>query len=118
MLGLFATRDSFASIMTLDFSRIDMPALPTQSNLMTQPALSGDEPSRNFFHGRATPRSKAEADLTLDEKFELLSTYIDGESSEQEQQLVEHWLSTDPQMQKQYQLQLKLSSAIKVLYTD
>lgn len=43
-----------------------------------------------------------------DERFQLLSAYIDGEVSEAEEQLVETWLSDDPNFRLIYQKQLKL----------
>jgi len=43
-----------------------------------------------------------------DERFQLLSAYIDGEVSEAEEQLVETWLSDDPNFRLIYQQQLKL----------
>ena len=42
------------------------------------------------------------------ERFELLSAYIDGEVSESEEQLVELWLSDDVNFRHIYQQQLKL----------
>ncbi|OIP70718.1 MAG: hypothetical protein AUK48_13420 [Oscillatoriales cyanobacterium CG2_30_44_21] len=51
-----------------------------------------------FEDDRATP----------EERFELLSAYIDGEVTEQEEQLVEKWLSDDVNLRRLYQQQLKL----------
>lgn len=45
---------------------------------------------------------------TPEERFELLSAYIDGEVSDIEEQLVEKWLSEDPDFRRLYQQQLKL----------
>ncbi len=56
--------------------------------------------------------------LTTDEKFELLSAYMDNEVTEQERHLVEQWLTCDVQIQRQYQAQLKLSLTIKTLSSD
>ena len=42
------------------------------------------------------------------ERFELLSAYIDGEVSESEEQLIELWLSDDVNFRHIYQQQLKL----------
>jgi hypothetical protein len=56
------------------------------------------------------PNAKTATD---DEKFELLSAYLDDEVSEQERCLVEHWLSADPQLQQHYQAQLRLRQAIR-----
>jgi anti-sigma factor RsiW len=43
-----------------------------------------------------------------EERFELLSAYIDGEVTETEEQLVEQWLSNDIDFRRLYQQQLKL----------
>lgn len=50
-----------------------------------------------------------------DEKFELMSAYLDGEVSEQERTLVEDWLANDPQLLSIYQQQVKLRKAVKKL---
>ncbi|MEN9216143.1 MAG: zf-HC2 domain-containing protein [Gloeomargarita sp. HHBFW_bins_162] len=42
------------------------------------------------------------------DRFELLSAYLDGEASPEEQALVEHWLATDPETQRLYQQLLNL----------
>ncbi len=42
------------------------------------------------------------------ERFELLSAYIDGEVTNTEEQLVEQWLSDDADFRRIYQHQLKL----------
>jgi len=46
------------------------------------------------------------------ERFELLSAYIDGEVSESEEQLVELWLSDDVNFRRIYQQQLKLRQSL------
>jgi len=43
-----------------------------------------------------------------EERFELLSAYIDGEVTEAEEQLVEQWLSDNVDFRRLYQQQLKL----------
>ncbi|WP_055076614.1 zf-HC2 domain-containing protein [Pseudanabaena sp. 'Roaring Creek'] len=43
-----------------------------------------------------------------EERFELLSAYIDGEVTEAEEQLVEQWLAEDVDFRRLYQQQLKL----------
>ncbi len=71
---------------------------------MTQHARAEDEFSKETF---------LEEVFTDAEKFELLSAYLDDEVTEQEQCLVEHWLSSDFQLQQQYQAQLKLRLAMR-----
>lgn len=56
--------------------------------------------------------------LAKAEQFELLSAYLDDEVTEQERCLVEHWLSSDSQLQQQYQAQLKIRSAMKGVFKD
>jgi len=50
-----------------------------------------------------------------DEKFELLSAYLDGEITETEYQLVVGWISTDQKMAQHYQKQLRLRQALQAL---
>jgi anti-sigma factor RsiW len=40
--------------------------------------------------------------LTMDDRFELLSAYVDNELSVGEKQQVEAWLESDPEMKQQY----------------
>ena len=47
-----------------------------------------------------------------EERFELLSAYIDGEVTEAEEQLVEQWLSDDVDFRRLYQQQLKLRQSL------
>jgi hypothetical protein len=49
---------------------------------------------------------------TPDERFELLSAYIDGEVTETEEQLVEQWLSDDVDFRLLYQQQMKLRQSL------
>jgi hypothetical protein len=76
---------------------------------MTQRARSGDEFSQETFSKKA---------FTDAEKFELLSAYLDDEVTEQERRLVEHWLSSDLQLQKHYQAQLRLHSAMRAVFDE
>jgi hypothetical protein len=76
---------------------------------MTQHARSGDEFSKATFSKKA---------FTDAEKFELLSAYLDDEATEQEQCLVEHWLSSDLALQRHYQAQLRLRSAMRVVFNE
>ncbi|MCY7332589.1 MAG: hypothetical protein LH649_07990 [Pseudanabaena sp. CAN_BIN31] len=46
--------------------------------------------------------------IILEERFELLSAYIDGEVTDAEEQLVEQWLADDINFRHLYQQQLKL----------
>lgn len=47
-----------------------------------------------------------------EERFELLSAYIDGEVTEAEEQLVEQWMSDDADFRHVYHQQLKLRQAL------
>jgi anti-sigma factor RsiW len=76
---------------------------------MTQHARSGDEFSKATFSKKA---------FTDAEKFELLSAYLDDEVTEQEQCLVEHWLSSDLALQQHYQAQLRLRSAMRAVFNE
>lgn len=62
--------------------------------------------------GNATEETLSQ---TENDKFELLSAYIDNEVSEIERQQVERWLVLDARLQQQYKAQLKLSQAMKSL---
>ncbi|KPQ36471.1 MAG: hypothetical protein HLUCCA11_06300 [Phormidesmis priestleyi Ana] len=73
---------------------------------MTQTAHSENDPSEKSFLERA---------FTTDEKFELLSAYLDNEVTEQQKKLVEQWLLSDLRMQQHYRSQLKLRRAMKAL---
>jgi DNA polymerase III delta prime subunit len=53
-----------------------------------------------------------ESMMTPDQRFQLLSAYIDGEVSETEEQLVETWLSDDPNFRLLYQQQIKLRAIL------
>ncbi|MEM8505002.1 MAG: hypothetical protein AAF716_17840 [Cyanobacteria bacterium P01_D01_bin.1] len=57
-------------------------------------------------------------DFSAEEKFELMSAYLDDEVSEQERVLVESWLESDPQLLSSYQQQLKLREAVQELGLD
>jgi anti-sigma factor RsiW len=48
----------------------------------------------------------------LDERFELLSAYLDGEVTPTERQQVEAWLSQDPTFQHQYRQMQKIHQAM------
>ena len=98
--------------------------LSNQSKLMTQPAYANEPSPITPTSGASeatTPERQTSQDAssaehstyTQDEKWALLSAYMDNECSYKEQQLVEHWLASDVKMQQQYQAQLKLRLAIK-----
>lgn len=53
--------------------------------------------------------------FTDEEKFEMLSAYLDDEASESEHCLVEYWLANELTLQQQYQAQLKLRKAMRLL---
>ncbi|MEM6451645.1 MAG: zf-HC2 domain-containing protein [Cyanobacteria bacterium P01_D01_bin.105] len=63
-------------------------------------------------------KSRLDELTTKNEKFELLSAYIDGEVSEEERQKVETWLISDGPLQQHYKAQLKLSQAITSLFAQ
>ncbi|MEL6161017.1 MAG: hypothetical protein AAFQ40_08335 [Cyanobacteria bacterium J06623_5] len=50
---------------------------------------------------------------TSDEKFLLLSAFLDDEVTEAEQALVIGWINSDPQLQRQYREQMKLREAMR-----
>ena len=49
--------------------------------------------------------------VVLDERFELLSAYLDGEVTASERKQVEGWLVSDPAFQRQYRQMQQLHSA-------
>lgn len=57
-------------------------------------------------------------DFSAEEKFELMSAYLDDEVSEQERTLVESWLESDPQLLSSYQQQIRLREAVQELGLD
>jgi anti-sigma factor RsiW len=48
----------------------------------------------------------------LEERFELLSAYLDGEATASERQQVEAWLINDPAFQKQYRQMQQMQQAL------
>ncbi len=50
---------------------------------------------------------------TKDERFELLSAYMDNEVSPEERKLVEFWLDTDPEFQRQYQIFMSIGWSLQ-----
>ena len=53
--------------------------------------------------------------LTKDDRFELLSAYIDNELSVHERKQVEAWLESDPEMRRQYQSLSALSRSFQAM---
>ena len=51
--------------------------------------------------------------LTTDDRFELLSAYVDNELSLAERKQVEQWLESDPEMQRQYRALSALSRSFQ-----
>jgi negative regulator of sigma E activity len=51
----------------------------------------------------------------LDERLELLSTYLDGEANASERQQVEAWLATDPQFKKLYEQMSAIGQGFQAL---
>ncbi|MBE9239556.1 anti-sigma factor [Synechocystis salina LEGE 00031] len=51
-------------------------------------------------------------DLLFDEKFELLSAYIDGEVSPQERKQVQGWIDSDPEFKQTYLGLIRLQNAL------
>ncbi|MGC1307056.1 MAG: hypothetical protein WA885_07485 [Phormidesmis sp.] len=85
---------------------------------MTQSTPFGDRSSDNLFlqgsfTDEQTQDKQTQDKQSDDKKFELLSAYLDGEVSEQEYRLVNHWISSNPVIWQQYQEQMKLRQAIR-----
>ena len=67
---------------------------------------------------RTQPESNEVTDVdnfSYDEKFELLSAYLDGEVNDKERCLVVHWLKCDPEIKQSYQQQQALRSMLRSL---
>lgn len=64
------------------------------------------------------PSRFAKKAYSEEEKFELMSAYLDDEVSAQERRLIESWLASDSQLQNSYQQQLKLREAVQKLGSD
>lgn len=56
----------------------------------------------NYPRQPRTGSGGGEDDLQFDEKFELLSAYIDGEVSTQERAQVQAWIDSDPEFKQTY----------------
>ncbi len=57
--------------------------------------------------------SASQEEFSSQEKFELLSAYLDDEVTSNERRLVDFWLASDADFQSQYRKQLKLREALK-----
>lgn len=55
---------------------------------------------------------------TTDDRFELLSAYVDDEVSIAERKLVESWIDTDPQIRHQYRALASLTRSFQALPTE
>jgi len=96
----------------------------TSSTYLSQHKLSDYKaPNRKIFASQegsepADQQTNRKADnfnFTDDEKFGLLSAFLDDEVSDEERCLVSHWLKSDASLQATYQQQLRLRAALKLL---
>jgi anti-sigma factor RsiW len=62
----------------------------------------------NYLH----PPGSGEQDQWFDEKFELLSAYIDGEVSPQERAQVQAWIDNDPEFKQTYLGLIRLQTGL------
>ncbi|MEO0645594.1 MAG: hypothetical protein AAFZ17_05475 [Cyanobacteria bacterium J06650_10] len=83
---------------------------------VTQQEIYGQKIEDSSEHS-STADSFAASNLAEDKKFELLSAYLDDEVTAEERALVNHWLASDPEMQRSYQKQLKLKQALKAFFS-
>ncbi|MEL6262487.1 MAG: hypothetical protein AAFS06_16365 [Cyanobacteria bacterium J06631_12] len=120
--------DSISSSTYLDNEQTCMAALDTSFDAGTvvlepqtkcSPQLAASDQS---FSGGNGLRDADEHDVaasnegetyTSDEKFLLLSAFLDDEVTEAEQALVIGWINSDPQLQRQYREQMKLREAMR-----
>lgn len=91
------------------------------SSSVTQQEIYGQKIEDSSEHSStansSTANGFATSNLAENEKFELLSAYLDDEVTAEERALVNHWLASDPEMQKSYQKQLKLKQALKAFFS-
>jgi len=86
--------------------------------LSARKATSQESSAKQEESGPAGKEASQPADdftFTADEKFGLLSAFLDDEVSEEERCLVNHWLKSDADLQATYQQQLRLRAALKHL---
>jgi hypothetical protein len=83
---------------------------------MNQPLDASSDPVMN---PNSTPNSPQGPDdrSRSNERFELLSAYMDGEVTAEERRLVESWLATEPQVQQMHQRLLSLKDGFSQLPT-
>lgn len=93
-------------------------------------ALSDLSDRNSLFTGSVTKepnRTNGDGDVSIgqvenaladDEKFELLSAFLDDEVTEEERQLVLHWLQSDEAVKANYQKQMRLRKALRSLKLD
>jgi hypothetical protein len=83
---------------------------------MNEPLDASSDPVMN---PNSTPHSPQGPDdrRSSNERFELLSAYMDGEVTAEERRLVESWLATEPQVQQMHQRLLSLKSGFSQLPT-
>jgi hypothetical protein len=78
----------------------------------TQPSGTDSETQPEANSQMSASSHSPQKAFSVDEKFELMSAYLDNEATEQERTLVEDWLANDPQLFSSYQQQMKLRGAI------
>ncbi|MEL6471300.1 MAG: hypothetical protein AAFQ74_16360 [Cyanobacteria bacterium J06623_4] len=75
-------------------------------------ADESDLPGSNLSENNVDTSNEGVA-YTPDDKFLLLSAFLDDEVTEEERALVIGWINSDPQLQQQYREQMKLREAMK-----
>ena len=78
-----------------------------------------EKPKKNLYPGKGeTLANFPLADLNLhnqlEERFELLSAYLDDEVTASERQQVQQWIDNDPQLRQSYHKLLKLRQRIEI----
>ncbi len=71
----------------------------------------------HLHQSHSTSEIPPDLDVTQRSRFELLSTYLDGEVSPDERKQVQHWLDTDPQTKQLYCRLLALRQKIQAIPT-
>ncbi len=100
--------------MTFDFNLASDLSSVWSSDASSQPFLT--DPSPAELEDSSSIRNPTQTyQFTDQEKFELLSAYLDNEVSESERCLVKYWLSSDLVLRQHYQAQIKLRKAMRLL---